>query len=343
MAPNKVRRYCVCTKCQAGWVWESQLKQGTKIFCQFCGKKYPNLQSNNTPSQPPAPVQQSAPPSPKGGNPGGKTKGKGKGKGKGPAPPPPAVDDQPSQGSPLKGVLKTLHTNWAELASTTRDELVKAGFKPPTPPKEDPLLLALKANKEGLPQEVKDALEASEATPAPTQEEQVVTSANVLSRAGARLKSLTKRRIDLQATITSTKETLRLQLEELQAVIKKLAQAQEEVEKSKEAIAAATLAGEHTGDNPDQVQAQTYSKVLTQLGVTLTDEQQAKLQDIVKTTASSLEAPPGLPLPESADQKDEDMEPATVPEAGPPAGKGNKDKARQGQDAARERSRSPRD
>ena len=248
--------------------------------------------------------------------------------------------DQPSQGFPLKGVLKTLHTNWAELASTTRDELVKAGFKPPTPPKEDPLLLALKANKEGLPQEVKDALEASEATPAPTQEEQVVTSANVLSRAGARLKSLTKRRIDLQATITSTKETLRLQLEELQAVIKKLAQAQEEVEKSKEAIAAATLAGEHTGDNPDQVQAQTYSKVLTQLGVTLTDEQQAKLQDIVKTTASSLEAPPGLPLPESADQKDEDMEPATVPEAGPPAGKGNKDKGRQGKDAARERSRS---
>ena len=104
-----------------------------------------------------------------------------------------------------------------------------------------------------------------------------------------------------------------------------------------------TLAGEHTGDNPDQVQAQTYSKVLTQLGVTLTDEQQAKLQDIVKTTASSLEAPPGLPLPESADQKDEDMEPATVPEAGPPAGKGNKDKGRQGKDAARERSRSPRD
>ena len=209
-----------------------QLKQGTKIFCQFCGKKYPNLQPNSTPSQASQPVQQSAPPSPKGGNPKGQGKGKGKGKGKGPAPPQPAAEDQPSQGFPLKGVLKTLHTNWGALASTTKDELVKAGFKPPPPPTEDPLLLALKANKEGLPQEVREALEASEATPEPTQEERCVTSANVLSRAGARLKSLTKRRIDLQATITTTKETLRLQLEELQDVIKKLAQAQEEVEKS---------------------------------------------------------------------------------------------------------------
>ena len=242
----QTRAYHVC-KCGA-WVWASQVKPG-RTHC-FCGRRWPQGPSSpdpksppRRPSQPPAAAQPKTPPGPN--------------------------KAKKEEDRKLKRAVGTV---WDQIPPEAQAKLQKAGWKGPTAkPKEaedpmDPLLLLLKHHKAQLPDEVQTALEEATQAPEPTMAEKAQQS---------------NRQIHLQGTIDETKESLRMQLLEMQETTSKIEQAEQAVVAAKEALAQAVAATpiptETTADPMD------IDSIMSQLGVTLTEEQVAKLSEIKAT------------------------------------------------------------
>ena len=219
-----------------------------------------------------------------------------------------------------QGVFEALTHNWAGLGAATQEALVKAGFQPPEKEEVDPLLKALKDNKDLLPKAVRVALDNHNGQELTIQEEGDQSSKDLVS-ASHKCRILTKKKIILQDKVTAAKESLRVQLQELQALDEQIKQAQKAVEDCQSKLAQSMSgAGDVDADNRlgKAVTAQQFTEIAQSLGISLTAEQTELLQ--AKTTprpTPDVTAPPGLEggAPEqqasadSGEEKDVNMSP----------------------------------
>ncbi len=209
-------------------------------------------------------------------------------------------------------VLRALRRTWGDINGPVQEALIKIGFKPPEPEPEDPLQQALEAYKSQLPKEVLEAYQAANKIPEPSQREQGATATKSLSQATWRYKALAKKQIEAQVRIDHLKEQLRVELEAIQQLTDQIKQAQAEVEDAKTKVAAIVLGQEAPGklnSDSEEMQVETspdsssYQTILQKLGVTLTEDQKAQLDQLVvearkdlthKRQKTEVETPPGL-------------------------------------------------
>ena len=161
---------------------------------------------------------------------------------------------------------------------------MKAGFQPPEKEEVDPLLKALKDNKDLLPKAVRVALDNHNGQELTIQEEGDQSSKDLVS-ASHKCRILTKKKIILQDKVTAAKESLRVQLQELQALDEQIKQAQKAVEDCQSKLAQSMSgAGDVDADNRlgKAVTAQQFTEIAQSLGISLTAEQTELLQ--AKTT-----------------------------------------------------------
>eukprot|EP00439_Symbiodinium_sp_Y106_P037752 s3940_g4.t1 len=121
------------------------------------------------------------------------------------------------------------------MAPDVQEALKKAGFQHESSgaagqPKEDPLLTLLKSRERELPQEVKDALHASE--PKETPEQAAAVASREYKSCTIKLRDLGHKKVQLQARIDDTnKAKLREQLESMKDLMTQIDEAQKEVAK----------------------------------------------------------------------------------------------------------------
>ena len=108
-------------------------------------------------------------------------------------------------------------------------------------------MAALAAHKEGLPQAVPEALDASQAPPEPTPGEKCVFSQLTACRRPVRNCS----RSSSEGCVTAAEEASQVQLEDLQSLTTKIEAAMVDLEQAKQAVATTALVGAKKGDTQD--------------------------------------------------------------------------------------------
>ncbi|CAE6956212.1 unnamed protein product [Symbiodinium sp. CCMP2592] len=241
------RPYTVC-KC-GSWVYTDRIGPGKLEACRACGKKWPGV-----PKQ--ARTEQEAPS--RVWKPGGFT----------------ARARQPRR-KEEGAVSKALLSLWAKFTPEVQKELMGAGFQgPDAQPKEDPLLTLLKAHENALPQEVQDALHASE--PKETPEQAAASASREYKSCTVKLRDLGQKKVQLQARIDDTKAKLREQLEGMKDLLGQIAEAQKEVDKVAEQFKSAVL--EEPKEDPGS--DTTLAQLIADAGITLTQEQLDKIKAV---------------------------------------------------------------
>ena len=157
---------------------------------------------------------------------------------------------------------------------------MKAGFQPPEKEEVDPLLKALKDNKDLLPKAVRVALDNHNGQELTIQEEGDQSSKDLVS-ASHKCRILTKKKIILQDKVTAAKESLRVQLQELQALDEQIKQAQKAVEDCQSKLAQSMSgAGDVDADN--------------RLGKAVTAQTELLQAKTTPRPTPAVTAPPGL-------------------------------------------------
>jgi len=261
--------------CKCGsWVYSDRIGPGKLEACRACGKKWPGVPKQRAEPEPPSRVWK----------PGGFT----------------ARMRQPRR-KDEGAVSKALLSLWAKFSPEVQKELTEAGFTGPEPqPKEDPLLTLLKAHENALPQEVQDALHATE--PKETPEQAAASAAREYKSSTVKLRDLGQKKVQLQARIDDTKTRLREQLEGMKDLLGQIAEAQKEVDKVAQQFKSAVL----EEPKEDSVSDTTLAQLIAEAGITLTQEQLDKLKAVEDGHAikkrkheaaapeAEVTAPPGL-------------------------------------------------
>jgi len=285
-AMGQQRQYFVC-KCGA-WTWASKVQQG-QTHCQ-CGKKWPT---------PAAPSRQQ-PRNPKPPKPS--------------SPAPQRNAEQKDKREEERRLKRAVTTIWDQIPEEARSRLTQAGWRGPPRAKDssetaaDPLLNLLMQRKDELPEDVRAAVVEATSAPEPTAGERALQSNKDLSKASSRLRVLVTKKIKLLESIEEAKESLRLQLQELQDTTEKIHEAEAAVEKAKLELTKAVESPPPQGaaEKPEAPEPMDMEELVTALGITLTDEQQEKLDDLrarakKRQRPPAVESPPGLP-PSTASQ-----------------------------------------
>ena len=206
------RQYFVC-KCGA-WTWASKVQQG-QTHCQQCGKKWPApapaKQQPRNPQKPP----------------------------KASSPAPQRSTEQRDKREEERRLKRAVTTIWDQIPEEARSHLTQAGWRGPPRAKDandqatDPLLSLLVQRKDELPEDVRAAVVEATSAPEPTAGEKALQSNKDLSKASSHLRVLVNKKIKLLESIEEAKESLRLQLQELQETTEKIHDAETAVEKAK--------------------------------------------------------------------------------------------------------------
>ena len=273
------RQYFVC-KCGA-WTWASKVQQG-QTHCQQCGKKWPA----------PAPAKQQP---------------------RNPQKPPTASSPAPQRSTEQRDkreeerrLKRAVTTIWDQIPEEARSRLTQAGWRGPPRVKDandqatDPLLSLLVQRKDELPEDVRAAVVEATSAPEPTAGEKALQSNKDLSKASSRLRVLVNKKIKLLESIEEAKESLRLQLQELQETTEKIHEAETAVEKAKLELTKAVEPPPGVKDVPDTPEPMDVEELVTALGLTLSDEQQERLAEYrarakKRQRPPTVETPPGLP------------------------------------------------
>ena len=199
--------------------------------------------------------------------------------------------------SKTQGVLETLTSNWEGLGNAMQEALKKVGFKPPEKEEVDPLLKALKEHKDSLPKAVRVALDNRNGQELSIQEEGDQSSKDLVS-ASHKCRILTKKKIMLQDKVTAAKESLRVQLQELQALDEEIKQAQKAVEDCRSKLSQ-SMSGGGDADTDSKLEkavtAQKFTELAQSLGISLTTEQTQLLHaNSAPQQLTAVPAPPGL-------------------------------------------------
>ena len=252
------RQYFVC-KCGA-WTWASKVQQG-QTHCQQCGKKWPApapaKQQPRNPQKPP----------------------------KAPSPAPQRNTKQRDKREEERRLKRAVTTIWDQIPEEARSHLTQAGWRGPPRAKEandqatDPLLSLLAQRKDELPEDVRAAVVEATSTPEPTAGEKALQSNKDLSKASSRLRVLVNKKIKLLESIEEAKESLCLQLQELQETTEKIHDAETAVEKAKLELTKAVEPPPGVKDVPDTPEPMDVEELVTALGLTLSDEQQERLAE----------------------------------------------------------------
>ena len=273
------RQYFVC-KCGA-WTWASKVQQG-QTHCQQCGKKWPApapaKQQPRNPQKPP----------------------------KASSPAPQRSTEQRDKREEERRLKRAVTTIWDQIPEEARSHLTQAGWRGPPRAKEandqatDPLLSLLVQRKDELPEDVRAAVVEATSAPEPTAGEKALQSNKDLSKASSRLRVLVNKKIKLLESIEEAKESLRLQLQELQETTEKIHDAETAVEKAKLELTKAVEPPPGVKDVPDTPEPMDVEELVTALGLTLTDEQQERLAEYrarakKRQRPLAVETPPGLP------------------------------------------------
>ena len=215
---------------------------------------------------------------------------------------PPPLTPSPSEKPGRKQLLRTLGTVWDAIPAEAQEKLRAAGWREAKPDAEevasplDPLLQVMLANKDNLPEAVKEAFEEATAEPTVAPSVKGAQFSRKLSQATSRLRNLVKKQLSLQTQITDTKEALRLLLQDMQDTTKAIAESQAKVDEAKKDLAAMLEAPENQDHSFMEVE-----EMVKQLGIELSEAQRTKLQELrsakrarVENPAETFEAPPGL-------------------------------------------------
>ena len=270
---TKHRSYLVC-KC-GSWVFQDRVASGRVTHCQQCWQKW------KLPPGVPKPGPQTPPRTPK------PTRRQGS-----PLHSPPQITPSPPEKPGRKQFLRTV---WDAIPAEAQEKLRAAGWREAKPDAEevasplDPLLQVMLANKDNLPEAVKEAFEEATAEPTVAPSVKGAQFSRKLSSATSRLRNLVKKQLSLQTQITDTKEAM-------QDTTKAIAESQAKVDEAKKDLAAMLEAPENQDHSSMEVE-----EMVKQLGVELSEAQRTKLQELrsakrarVENPAETFEAPPGL-------------------------------------------------
>ncbi|CAE6969603.1 unnamed protein product [Symbiodinium sp. CCMP2592] len=201
---------------------------------------------------------------------------------------------------------RAVTTIWDQIPEDARARLTQAGWKGPPKQKDavesqtDPLLSLLVQRQDDLPEDIRTALVEATTGPEPSPGEKAMQSNKNLTKASSRLRVLIHKKIKLLESIEEAKESLRLQLQELQETTEKIHEAENAVEKAKLELTKAVGTPTGVQDVPVTPEPMDVDELVTILGLTLSDEQQEKLAEYRAKThkrqrPSEVGAPPGLP------------------------------------------------
>lgn len=259
---NWSRPYHVCKgKGCNNWCWASQVP--SQPLCSACGKKWPGVPPPPGP-KPPTQSQLQRLDRPRRAKP---------------------EDSQP------KGFLKVLKERWADLGPATQEALQAAGFQPkPPPPGEDSLLTRLLGRKGDLPADIQAMLELEAGKPSATPYEEGQHSSNALTKASHKYRQLARKKMDLQASITQTKEHLKALVEETQSVDKQMDEAKQAIEDAQSKLSEALEQGNSVSvAHPSLGDIAAFEGIGKSLGIEFSEEQLSVLRK-----ASAAQMPPGL-------------------------------------------------
>ena len=196
-----------------------------------------------------------------------------------------------SEDSQPKGFLKVLKERWADLGPATQEALQAAGFQPkPPPPGEDSLLTRLLGRKGDLPADIQAMLELEAGKPSATPYEEGQHSSNALTKASHKYRQLARKKMDLQASITQTKEHLKALVEETQSVDKQMDEAKQAIEDAQSKLSEALEQGNSVSvAHPSLGDIAAFEGIGKSLGIEFSEEQLSVLRK-----ASAAQMPPGL-------------------------------------------------
>ena len=146
------------------------------------------------------------------------------------------------------------------IPAEAQEKLRAAGWRETKPEAEevasplDPLLQVMLANKDNLPEAVKEAFEEATAEPTVAPSVKGAQFSRKLSSATSRLRNLVKKQLSLQTQITDTKEALRLLLQDMQDTTKAIAESQAKVDEAKKDLAATLEAPENQDHSSMEVE-----------------------------------------------------------------------------------------
>ena len=138
------------------------------------------------------------------------------------------------------------------------------------------LRVILKNHEASLPQEVKDKLHESE--PKETPEQAALSASREYKTCTVKLRDLGHKKVQLQARVDDTKARLREQLESMKELMTQIDTAQAEVNKVAEQFKRTVLVNDAADEPPSG--DTTLTQLLTELGISLTPEQQDKLKAV---------------------------------------------------------------
>ncbi|CAE7808688.1 unnamed protein product [Symbiodinium sp. CCMP2592] len=240
-------QYFVC-KCGT-WTWCSKVQQG-----QTCGKKWP---------APPAPARQQPrspqkhPKSPSS------------------SPSPQRDPDRKERREEERRLKRAVTTIWDQIPEEARSRLVQAGWKGPPKQKEavesqtDPLLSLLVQCQDELSEDIRTAPVEATTGPELSPGEKAMQSNKDLTKASSRLRVLIHKKIKLLESIEEAKESLRLQLQELQETTEKIHEAENAVEKAKLELTKAVGTPTGVQDVPVTPEPMDVDELVTILALTL--------------------------------------------------------------------------
>ena len=255
---NWSRPYHVCKgKGCNNWCWASQVP--SQPLCSACGKKWPGV--------PPPP---------------------------GPKPPTQSQSqrlDRPRRAKPEdsqpKGFLKVLKERWADLGPAT---LQAAGFQPKPAARRGFSAYSLLGRKGDLPADIQAMLELEAGKPSATPYEEGQHSSNALTKASHKYRQLARKKMDLQASITQTKEHLKALVEETQSVDKQMDEAKQAIEDAQSKLSEALEQGNSVSvAHPSLGDIAAFEGIGKSLGIEFSEEQLSVLRK-----ASAAQMPPGL-------------------------------------------------
>ena len=260
------RSYTVCQFCNDSWIYNHKIKH--RPFCR-CGQPWPLQQvsysQDSSPGQPqwsPSRAVFAKPTKP------GKT--------------------QPHKG--FKGA-QVLGEHWDSLPDAVQSVLRKNGLAPSQPAEqEDPLIKLLQQHKDALPDQIKAELDKRDPEPF----EVALATQDAFKTAVGKLRELGNRKLLLQQRIDNAKAAFTALLSQMQNLQAEIKEAEQKVEKVGGDYHEKVLKTDDEADTMD------VEAVLGQLGVQLTQEQQATWKAIQAEHASkrrkaeAMESPPGL-------------------------------------------------
>lgn len=182
----------------------------------------------------------------------------------------------------MKKLTGALHEVWDHVPESAKHKLTEAGFKAKAASEQTQetgdIMSLLKQHVESLPDPIKLALQE----PEPTKTQAGFEASHTFKQATGKLRDLGHRKLQLQSKIDVAKESLRDMLTELQALQAQIDQTQQEVNRITKEYEAKVLAQAEGNEVHAKAvcEKSELSTLLAHIGVTLTEEQQAKLKEM---------------------------------------------------------------